>query len=111
MVGGVRGQITAKASKKGEGGSAGHPHPMVCWLQGEVSFPGLSVLVPTPPPHPQSQAPMRGNLKECLLEYREILGTKASSELEPEKCSFSLLIKVTSIKIITIIIQLTIAAS
>lgn len=62
MVGGVRGQITAKASKKGEGGSAGHPHPMVCWLQGEVSFPGLSVLVPTPPPLPQSQAPLRGKV-------------------------------------------------
>ena len=61
MVGGVRGQITAKASKKGEGGSAGRPHPMVCWLQGEVSFPGLSVILP-PHPHPPVPGPLEGKV-------------------------------------------------
>ena len=66
MVGGVKGQIMAKASKKGEGGSAGHPHPVVCWLQGEGSFPGLCMLVPTPHPLPKSQAP----LKERFLGQR-----------------------------------------
>lgn len=57
VVVGVRAQTMAKASKKGEGGSAGRPHPVVCWLQGEASFPGLSVLAPTPPPIPQIPAP------------------------------------------------------
>lgn len=57
MVGGVRGQTMAKASKKGEEGNAGRPHPVVCWLQGEGSFPGLSVLTPIPP-LPESLAPL-----------------------------------------------------
>ena len=48
MVGGVRGQTMAKASKKGEEGSAGRPHPVVCWLQGEGSFWGFPVRTPIP---------------------------------------------------------------
>lgn len=54
MVGEVRGQTKAKASKKGEGGSAGHPHPVVCWFQGEGSFWGLPVLSQSHPMLPKS---------------------------------------------------------
>lgn len=122
VVVGVRAQTMAKASKKGEGGSAGRPHPVVCWLQVEASFPGLSVLAPTPPPIPQIPAPKgrspgAGGLSSCETQLphlrndgppcgaigrkvcqnpQEMLGTRADSELEPEKCWFSKLGKVTS---------------
>lgn len=59
MVGMGEGQTKAKASKKGEGGSAGSPLPVVCWLQEEGSFLGLSVLLPRLP-HPQVPAPLQG---------------------------------------------------
>lgn len=58
MVGMGEGQTKAKASKKGEGGSAGSPLPVVCWLQEEGSFLGLSVLL-SRLPHPQVPAPCR----------------------------------------------------
>lgn len=54
----MRGQTKAKASKKGEGGSAGSPLPVVCWLQEEGSFLGLSVLSHASPT-PKAPAPCR----------------------------------------------------
>ena len=62
MVGGVRGQTKAKASKKGEGGSAVRPPPVVCWLQEEGSFLGLSMLLSTPPSPHKPWPPLQGKV-------------------------------------------------